>query len=718
MVTDIDPSQEEAIAKARKAPGLLVHGPPGTGKSQTIVNLVADSIGHRKSVLIVCQKLPALEVVRKRLVAGNLGDRIVMITNVTSDRMPLLREVRDQLGNLEEGDAERARHREREAIKVEGRIERLESDIDTRYESTYRLDPVSSYSYRQILGELIGLEGAGPGTPEDVVGIRMLLGEQPATAVAECEDTCGSLADDWFAASFEDNPLEVTKAFPHDDAYLTEFQRVLGEFIAAEELRESIPKPLEPDTTEQCLERLENWLGDNRIYLSGLTDDRLKAYVPLIRMFLKGRQGDQYAAVLERLLELESGENTRAVVPDGMSEWIGQFDEDQVASIASTCERHAAHWLASSFEGSPLAVLRTSADESGPGDSFRILLEKFDAAEKVRQELIADGKEGVFLSDPEPLENWLRTSARPFERAFAIAGESSASLLPLEDEAGLCRQYEAVLRAWLDQHSSAPMSEAVLPRMEALLVPCDEQRSGRIINECTRLAAAWLREPLDALLLESIAHFPPDSAGLDRLRGAIKRFVDAVRRRDELAGLGPTSTDPGDPEVLRSWLAEGERVLTPADPTTFEDVARWVRHFYRSEAGGGALAQEIHKRLETLCATMASLAADPDDRSLAEAVATLEIHQLDRLSQLASRLADPHAAGFGLARMKARCRLWWWRRAWNLPTGSDSARRPISPSVASRKGDASGGRSKTRFVCSASPSSDQAGRAWKSKREG
>ena len=180
--------------------------------------------------------------------------------------------------------------------------------------------------------------------------------------------------------------------------------------------------------------------------------------------------------------------------------------------------------------------------------------------------------------------------------------------------------------------------------------------------------------------------------------------------------LGPTSTDPGDPEVLRSWLAEGERVLTPADPTTFEDVARWVRHFYRSEAGGGALAQEIHKRLETLCATMASLAADPDDRSLAEAVATLEIHQLDRLSQLASRLADPHAAGFGLARMKARYRLWWWRRAaWNLPTGSDSARsRPISPSVASRKGDASGGRSKARFVCSASPSSDQAGRAWKS----
>ena len=670
VVTDVDPSQEEAIAKARKAPGLLVQGPPGTGKSQTIVNLVADAIGHGKSVLIVCQKLPALEVVRKRLVAGNLGERIVLITNVTSDRMALLREVRDQLENLGEGDAERARHREREAVILEDRIGRLETDIDARHESTYRLDPVSGYSYRQILGELIGLEGAGRGTSEDVLGLRMLLGELPAATVAECEDTCGSLADDWVAASFEGNPLEVTKAFPHDEAYLAEFRRVLGEFIAAEEVRESIPKPLDPDATEQCPEGLENWLGDHRIYLSGLTDDRLRAYVPLIRSFSKGGQGDRYAAVLERLLELELVGSTRAVVPDGMLEWIGPFDDAQVASISSTCERHAARWLASSFEGSPLAALRTSADEPGSGDAFRIQLEKFEAAEKVRQGLIAGGKGGGLLSDPEPLENWLRASERPFEQAFDVAGESSTLLLRLEDETGLCRQYEAVLRAWLDHLASVPLGEAVSPRMEALLARCDERRSGRIVDECGRLADAWLRDPPDELLMESLADFPPDSAGWERLRVAIKRYVDAVKRRDELAVLGPTSADPGDPEVLRGWLAEGERVLTSVDPAAFEDVARWVRLFHRSEAGGSP-AQEIHKRLEALCATTATLSADPDDRALADAVAALENHQLDGLSQL----AGPRVPGFGLARMRARCRLWWWLRASRLPRRSDAATR-------------------------------------------
>jgi primosomal replication protein N'' len=61
-----DPSQDAAVLKARLSPGLLVEGPPGTGKSQTIVNMVADSIGRSETVLIVCQKQAALRVVEKR----------------------------------------------------------------------------------------------------------------------------------------------------------------------------------------------------------------------------------------------------------------------------------------------------------------------------------------------------------------------------------------------------------------------------------------------------------------------------------------------------------------------------------------------------------------------------------------------------------------------------------------------------------------------------
>ena len=45
-----------AVVASRTAPGLVVEGPPGTGKSQTIVNVVSDAIGRGETVLVVCQK--------------------------------------------------------------------------------------------------------------------------------------------------------------------------------------------------------------------------------------------------------------------------------------------------------------------------------------------------------------------------------------------------------------------------------------------------------------------------------------------------------------------------------------------------------------------------------------------------------------------------------------------------------------------------------------
>ncbi len=46
LIVDSDPSQDTAVQRASMSPGLLVEGPPGTGKSQTIVNMVADAIGR------------------------------------------------------------------------------------------------------------------------------------------------------------------------------------------------------------------------------------------------------------------------------------------------------------------------------------------------------------------------------------------------------------------------------------------------------------------------------------------------------------------------------------------------------------------------------------------------------------------------------------------------------------------------------------------------
>jgi hypothetical protein len=66
-VLTTDSSQLKALTLARSGRPLVVHGPPGTGKSQTIANLIADALGQGKRVLFVSAKMAALDVVHDRL---------------------------------------------------------------------------------------------------------------------------------------------------------------------------------------------------------------------------------------------------------------------------------------------------------------------------------------------------------------------------------------------------------------------------------------------------------------------------------------------------------------------------------------------------------------------------------------------------------------------------------------------------------------------------
>lgn len=62
-----DSSQMLAIAAASQGQSFVLHGPPGTGKSQTITNMIANALYHGKSVLFVAEKMAALNVVQNRL---------------------------------------------------------------------------------------------------------------------------------------------------------------------------------------------------------------------------------------------------------------------------------------------------------------------------------------------------------------------------------------------------------------------------------------------------------------------------------------------------------------------------------------------------------------------------------------------------------------------------------------------------------------------------
>lgn len=73
LIYDADSSQHSAIIDVLAGKNLVINGPPGTGKSQTITNVIAAALSKGKKVLFVSEKLAALEVVRHRLNHAGLG---------------------------------------------------------------------------------------------------------------------------------------------------------------------------------------------------------------------------------------------------------------------------------------------------------------------------------------------------------------------------------------------------------------------------------------------------------------------------------------------------------------------------------------------------------------------------------------------------------------------------------------------------------------------
>jgi very-short-patch-repair endonuclease len=73
-ILDADSSQHEAIEAVKRGAHLVMDGPPGTGKSQTIANMIAEALAAGKTVLFVSEKTAALEVVKRRLDACGIGD--------------------------------------------------------------------------------------------------------------------------------------------------------------------------------------------------------------------------------------------------------------------------------------------------------------------------------------------------------------------------------------------------------------------------------------------------------------------------------------------------------------------------------------------------------------------------------------------------------------------------------------------------------------------
>ncbi len=97
LIDDADSSQHSALIDAVNGKDLVIEGPPGTGKSQTITNLIAAAMAQGKRVLFVAEKLAALEVVSSRLDRVGLGEFCLELHSHKSQKRKVLDEVDERL---------------------------------------------------------------------------------------------------------------------------------------------------------------------------------------------------------------------------------------------------------------------------------------------------------------------------------------------------------------------------------------------------------------------------------------------------------------------------------------------------------------------------------------------------------------------------------------------------------------------------------------------
>lgn len=88
-----DSSQIAAVVASAKGRDFVLDGPPGTGKSQTIANMIAHNLALGRRVLFVAEKKAALDVVYRRLEAKGLGEFCLELHSSKTSKMDFLKQL-------------------------------------------------------------------------------------------------------------------------------------------------------------------------------------------------------------------------------------------------------------------------------------------------------------------------------------------------------------------------------------------------------------------------------------------------------------------------------------------------------------------------------------------------------------------------------------------------------------------------------------------------
>lgn len=182
-----DSSQLAAIYAAADGRSFVLEGPPGTGKSQTIANLIAHCLTDGKTVLFVSEKMAALNVVYRRLAGIGLQRYCLELHSNKTQK-------REVIGQLEQALHRIQAHTDEEWRRQAMKLAELRNELNEYVHALHRRRPTGDTVF-EATSRLIGLRevpqvGLRWSSPEahDADALMVLRDEveRLATAAAAC----------------------------------------------------------------------------------------------------------------------------------------------------------------------------------------------------------------------------------------------------------------------------------------------------------------------------------------------------------------------------------------------------------------------------------------------------------------------------------------------------------------------------------------------------
>lgn len=472
-VVDADGSQSTAILDAASSPALVIQGPPGTGKSQTITNIIADAVAHKRTVLFVAEKLAALEVVKRRMDQCGLGQLCLELHSNKARKADVLAEL-DRTLNMDSPSGGGAVAGEHDGAAAGARLTQLRAALNDYCDAVNH--PVGDSGVSPYLAYgLIEQAREALGSAADALLLPEQAGDWSAADISQrraaVRDLADAIAD---AGALDGHPFACSRLTSATPAQVAAIPVLLQEASAANE------------RASTAIDALSQQLGMASSDTARAIDELLAAagrccdfpLTPPLNLTAPAWASGHPAHAA--LAELVAGSERIAAAVESLPDLPASAWRADIAGIRAVLHELAPKWYAG-ISGRYRAALRAYADAVGGSSTLasapidaklRVVDTMAGALEGAAGLASAGSSAAIGMKLPQQMEDW-PAAARALRAAAQLHADVEAGRAPAAVVAFLAGSPDVeALRRLLDSAASAMAARAAAAQsvMDALSI--------------------------------------------------------------------------------------------------------------------------------------------------------------------------------------------------------------------------------------------------------